>query len=234
MAHKTLIGGTAYEISGGRTLVNGTGYSIDKGRTLVGGTAYEVGFEVGFEKTAIVRLMSNTFTEIYYAEASVFYRTPDGGTGYLSTAGEYELPIGTIITCSLRWNGKDMANLIVYFNHSVIDSSESDAYYQYTLNQNIAIMPVNYYYNGGYIHISEVPENPVVFILGSNEYLYGAESGATWEEFVYSDYNFVSESGLKISISGDTVVDRYNSVIKYNGTNVKPTDRIIDGATYRS
>ena len=44
MAHKTLIGGTAYEISGGKTLVNGTAYSIDKGKTLVGGTAYEVGF----------------------------------------------------------------------------------------------------------------------------------------------------------------------------------------------
>lgn len=44
MAHKTLIGGTAYEITGGKTLVNGTAYSIDKGKTLVGGTAYEIGF----------------------------------------------------------------------------------------------------------------------------------------------------------------------------------------------
>lgn len=44
MAHKTLINGTAYEISGGRTLVNGTGYAIGKGKTLVSGTAYEVGF----------------------------------------------------------------------------------------------------------------------------------------------------------------------------------------------
>ena len=44
MAHKTLIGGTAYEIGGGKTLVNGTAYSIDKGKTLVDGTAYEVGF----------------------------------------------------------------------------------------------------------------------------------------------------------------------------------------------
>ena len=44
MAHKTLINGTAYEISGGRTLVNGTGYSIDKGKTLVDGTAYEINF----------------------------------------------------------------------------------------------------------------------------------------------------------------------------------------------
>lgn len=44
MAHKTLIGGTAYEIKGGRTLVNGTGYDIKAGKTLVGGTAYDVSF----------------------------------------------------------------------------------------------------------------------------------------------------------------------------------------------
>lgn len=42
MAHKTLVNGTAYEISGGRTLVNGTGYSIKGGRTLVNGTGYDV------------------------------------------------------------------------------------------------------------------------------------------------------------------------------------------------
>lgn len=46
MAHKTLINGTAYEISGGKTLVNGIGYSIDKGKTLVGGTAYNISFGV--------------------------------------------------------------------------------------------------------------------------------------------------------------------------------------------
>lgn len=44
MAHKTLIGGTAYEIGGGKTLVNGTAYSIDKGKTLVGGTVYSISF----------------------------------------------------------------------------------------------------------------------------------------------------------------------------------------------
>lgn len=44
MAHKTLIGGTSYEISGGKTLVGGTAYSISGGKTLVGGTAYGIGF----------------------------------------------------------------------------------------------------------------------------------------------------------------------------------------------
>ena len=44
MAHKTLIGGTAYEIKGGKTLIGGTGYEISGGKTLVGGTGYDVKF----------------------------------------------------------------------------------------------------------------------------------------------------------------------------------------------
>ena len=48
MAHKTMVGGTAYEISGGKALVDGTAYSIKGGKTLVDGTAYEIGFEKEF------------------------------------------------------------------------------------------------------------------------------------------------------------------------------------------
>lgn len=44
MAHKTLIGGTAYDIKGGKCLVGGTVYSIKKGRTLIGGTGYDITF----------------------------------------------------------------------------------------------------------------------------------------------------------------------------------------------
>lgn len=44
MAHKTLVGGTAYENKGGRGLVDGTVYSILKGRALVDGTGYDVAF----------------------------------------------------------------------------------------------------------------------------------------------------------------------------------------------
>lgn len=47
MAHKTLIGGTAYEIKGGNCLVDGTGYAIQKGRTLVDGTGYDISFASG-------------------------------------------------------------------------------------------------------------------------------------------------------------------------------------------
>lgn len=44
MAHKAMVGGTAYDITGGRCLVGGTAYSVKKGRTLVGGTGYDVNF----------------------------------------------------------------------------------------------------------------------------------------------------------------------------------------------
>lgn len=44
MAHKTLVNGTAYDITGGMTLVEGTSYSIKGGKTLIGGTEYDISF----------------------------------------------------------------------------------------------------------------------------------------------------------------------------------------------
>lgn len=70
MAHKTLIGGTAYEISGGKPLVNGTAYSIDKGKALVDGTAYEVGFA---PKTVDIELIGFTTQTCYITYNGVKY-----------------------------------------------------------------------------------------------------------------------------------------------------------------
>lgn len=44
MAHKTMVGGTSYEMQSGRFLLDGTGYDVDHGRTLIGGTGYDIGF----------------------------------------------------------------------------------------------------------------------------------------------------------------------------------------------
>ena len=44
MAHKTLVGGTAYNITGGKSLVSGTAYDIKGGRTLISGTGYDIKF----------------------------------------------------------------------------------------------------------------------------------------------------------------------------------------------
>ena len=47
MAHKTLISGTAYSVTGGRELIGGTGYAKKKGRVLVNGTGYDIQFFSG-------------------------------------------------------------------------------------------------------------------------------------------------------------------------------------------
>lgn len=47
MAHKTLISGTAYSVTGGRELIGGTGYDCKAGKTLIGGTAFTVPFAKG-------------------------------------------------------------------------------------------------------------------------------------------------------------------------------------------
>ena len=53
MAHKTLIGGTAYEITGGRELISGTGYAKKSGRALINGTGYSIQFSKGVPMSTI-------------------------------------------------------------------------------------------------------------------------------------------------------------------------------------
>ena len=45
MAHKSLISGTAYNISGGKSLISGTAYNISSGKSLISGTAYNINFK---------------------------------------------------------------------------------------------------------------------------------------------------------------------------------------------
>jgi hypothetical protein len=53
MAHKTLISGTAYSVTGGRELIDGTGYGCKAGKTLIGGTAFTVPFSKGIPLNTI-------------------------------------------------------------------------------------------------------------------------------------------------------------------------------------
>lgn len=47
MAHKTLISGTAYSVTGSRELIGGTGYGCKAGKTIIGGTAFDIAFDDG-------------------------------------------------------------------------------------------------------------------------------------------------------------------------------------------
>lgn len=86
MAHKTLIGGTAYDITGGRTLVNGTGYNISKGRTLINGTGYDITFDKGGYAVSY-RNTSNTqrYDLVFQEELSI-----DTTKNHVSTYHDFE------------------------------------------------------------------------------------------------------------------------------------------------
>ena len=53
MAHKTLIGGTAYTIKGGKDLINGTSYAKKQGKTLVAGTKMSIPFSSGIPLSTV-------------------------------------------------------------------------------------------------------------------------------------------------------------------------------------
>lgn len=111
MGHKTLIGGTAYEITGGKTLVDGTTYSIKNGKILVGGAAYEVGFA---EMVTITVNGTTSFSDmvaafyINYAGvgvddgwvSNVSYRLWDDPLTDSSPDDlTFEVPVGTVLNC---------------------------------------------------------------------------------------------------------------------------------------
>lgn len=122
MAHKTLISGTAYEVTGGKCLVGGTGYSIQKGRTLVNGTGYDVEFS-----SAIAVTITGTGDSIScYVEIN--------GTKYTKAYNEIEVEAGDIITftvgsvwahpATLKINGTTMIS---------VDNNGSPAQYNWTV-----------------------------------------------------------------------------------------------------
>lgn len=61
--HKTLVNGTAYDVTGGKCLVNGTVYNIKKGRTLVNGTGYDITFAPPYDSV----FANNTWEQIIEA-----------------------------------------------------------------------------------------------------------------------------------------------------------------------
>ena len=94
MAHKTLIDGTAYEISGGKTLIDGTAYGISGGKTLIGGTVYEVGFS---------KLPSDIDNSLEFTSADAFS---------ISAAHRWE---GTLEYCNgvdgwQEWDGSEISS----------------------------------------------------------------------------------------------------------------------------
>lgn len=106
MAHKNLVGGTAYDTKGGKCKAGGTGYSIKKGRTLVGGTGYDISFQGDVE----VYTVSINKRGIGTPDSSgdICCAVVDGTVYNNASLGAYDdgpvltVPFGTLITCYVR------------------------------------------------------------------------------------------------------------------------------------
>lgn len=155
MAHKTLIGGTAYEITGGKTLVDGTAYSIKNGKTLVDGTVYEVGFA---EMATITITGDGGYC---YAEVTI------DGTTYRS-ATTIEVPVGTVISCHVYDEGESTPYSYISKNGEQVYSG-LDGTYEYAVAGNTTISLATsehgkYVY--GYIKITEPDKMRTLTLIG--------------------------------------------------------------------
>ena len=157
MAHKTLIGGTAYEISGGKTLIGGTAYSIAKGKTLVGGTAYEVGFaeEVTVTLDRSCGGLSGTI------KVTINGKTYSGGMMNTSVV-KVNVPIGTKVQVSITPSG---SKGYLTINGTTVAECYSGAEitHEYTVSGNVSMR-----YLGTELTITEIPQGHAVVAFAYN------------------------------------------------------------------
>ena len=119
MAHKVLIGGTAYDTKGGRCLVNGTGYSIKKGRTLINGTGYDINF-----LTADPVLNNNDWATISA------YSSAGTAASYWSVGDCHEVTLnGTVAACT--WTNYSCYAYILGFNHNSALEGSNRIHFQF-------------------------------------------------------------------------------------------------------
>ena len=109
MAHKTLISGTAYSVTGGRELIGGTGYGCKAGKTIIGGTAFEVKFSEPITVTIHGEKEFQAGTQVKIGDLIV------------STLGTYETSAGTEITARVGANHNSIIKYEkIYYNDELV------------------------------------------------------------------------------------------------------------------
>ena len=77
MAHKTLVDGTAYEISGGIVKVDGTGYKLSAGKTMSNGTGFNISFvgvPIGWLFNIVINVPSSPINLRFISNETEFVR----------------------------------------------------------------------------------------------------------------------------------------------------------------
>ena len=165
MAHKTLVNGTAYEVSGGRTLVDGTGYNIKGGRTLVNGTGYDVKFVemVNLTVKTIFEGMNGDTASITVVSPEPFAPDPSNPNNTTTswTVWVYdepnctiEIPVGSTIECTVS-RVKGNAESCIIANGTTVLTGEGT--YIYTVTGDVTVTIAEKFIQGsfGVITITE-------------------------------------------------------------------------------
>lgn len=139
MAHRTLINGTAYDISGGKAMVSGTGYDIASGKTLVGGTGYEIPFG---GKLIPVNVKGGTAYEATRGFCQYNGETYTNGTIYVSPGEKVRVYLRT----SLRYETDSLDFYVngAYVSGTIVDNTSKEYYHTVTGPTTIAFRFVTY------------------------------------------------------------------------------------------
>lgn len=103
MAHKTLVDGTAYEISGGIVKVDGTGYKLSAGKTMFKGTGFNIYFAgdpIGWLLNTVINVPSSAITLRFVSNETAFVRIQKSSRNLL-----YMKVNGALVTVYSGLNG---------------------------------------------------------------------------------------------------------------------------------
>ena len=145
MAHKALIGGTAYNITGGKSLISGTSYNIAKGKTLVRGSEYDINF--GPIKTAMLYSDGN-FVFQYGCDVAPGKTLVASYTGFEDTTTppwnkkqgsftdvSFDIEVAPVSMSNWFYNARNMTTNIDNFSNLNMDNLTNMAYaYGYCYN----------------------------------------------------------------------------------------------------
>ena len=151
MAHKTLIGGTAYELKGGRDLIGGTGYGRKAGKTLIGGAAYDVSF-----KPATATLKITVAADSKMDGLRMIAEISCGGNEY-TDPGEYEVPVGSTVTIKARGRYSS-TDVWIYLNGVKVKTGTGSASYDFTISKNTSVECAMYYFAEWYTSVKITEE----------------------------------------------------------------------------
>ena len=110
MPGKTMIGGTAYDVTPGSVMIGGTVYTIKEGKTLINGTAYSI----KFAGDVVVTITGSGSVDRAYVTIN--------GTQYTSAA-TITVPVGTEIYCYAHFLSSKKSGG-VYLNGTKLNVSE--------------------------------------------------------------------------------------------------------------